>query len=87
MTVASESNWSSRRAPLLLVPTLPDDFPERLAGLKERSGMSWEGMAAAMGVDSRQLYRWRRGTAPSGEAMLSLVRLAGSCTGRTAPVA
>ena len=33
-------------------------------------------MAAAMGVDCRQLHRWRRGTVPNGEAMLSLVRLA-----------
>ena len=55
---------------------LPDDFPERLESLKELTGLSWERMAAAMGVDSRQLHRWRNGTAPSGEAMLSLVRLA-----------
>ncbi len=40
------------------------------------SGPSWERMAAAIGVDARQVHRWRRGTYPSGEAMLSLVRLA-----------
>ena len=58
------------------VALLPPDFPERLRTLKEMSGLSWERMAVAMGVDSRQLHRWRRGTAPSGEGMLSLVRLA-----------
>ncbi len=58
------------------VALLPDDFPMRLAALKELTGLSWERMATAMGVDSRQLHRWRKGTAPNGEAMLSLVRLA-----------
>ena len=29
-----------------------------------------------LGVDSRQLLRWRKGGAPNGGAMLSLVRLA-----------
>ena len=76
MTAASDGYGASRQERLLLVPSLPDDFPERLAGLKQMSGLSWEGMAAAMGVDCRQLHRWRRGTAPSGEAMLCLVRLA-----------
>ena len=57
------------------VALLPEDFPARLATLKELTGLSWEGMANAMGVDSRQLHRWRKGTAPSGEAMLALVRL------------
>ncbi|MXV79510.1 MAG: hypothetical protein F4X58_07595 [Chloroflexi bacterium] len=58
------------------VALLPEDFPARLTTLKQLSGLSWEGMATAMGVDSRQLHRWRQGTAPNGEAMLSLVRLA-----------
>lgn len=58
------------------VALLPEDFPARLAALKKLTGLSWEGMATAMGVDSRQLHRWRRGVAPNGEAMLALVRLA-----------
>ncbi len=58
------------------VALLPDDFPERLDALKQMTGLSWERMAAAMGVDGRQLHRWRRGTAPNGAAMLALVRLA-----------
>lgn len=63
------------------VALLPEDFPARLAALKQLSGLSWEGMATAMGVDSRQLHRWRQGTAPNGEAMLALVRLATQVTG------
>ncbi len=55
---------------------LPGNFPERLLGLKERAGLTWESMALALGVDSRQLLRWQRGTTPNGGAMLSLVRLA-----------
>lgn len=55
---------------------IPEDFVERLDVLKEMTGLSWEGMAVCMGVDSRQLHRWRKGGAPNGGAMLSLVRLA-----------
>ena len=58
------------------VPQFPPDFPDRLDALKERTGMSWERMAATLGVDSRQLHRWRKGTVPGGQGMLSLVRLA-----------
>ena len=58
------------------VALIPDDFGERLAALKELTRLPWEGMAVALGVDPRQLLRWRQGAAPSGGAMLSLVRLA-----------
>ena len=59
------------------VSILPEDFREKLVAIKGLTGLSWEGMAAAMGVDSRQLWRWRRhGVQPSGGAMLALVRLA-----------
>lgn len=60
---------------------LPGNFAERLTGLKQRSGLTWEALAAAVGVDSRQLLRWRRGSAPSGGAMLSLCRLAARVPG------
>ncbi len=55
---------------------LPRDFGERLDGIKERAGLTWEAMAEALGVDTRQLLRWRRGACPNGGAMLSLVRFA-----------
>ena len=58
------------------VALIPEDFIERMTSLKERAGLTWEGMALGMGVDSRQLLRWRKGGAPGGGAMLALVRLA-----------
>ena len=58
------------------VALMPEDFVERLTLLKEVTGLSWEGLAVSLGVDSRQLHRWRKGGSPNGGAMLSLVRLA-----------
>ncbi|MXZ87230.1 MAG: hypothetical protein F4Z07_00040 [Dehalococcoidia bacterium] len=58
------------------VAVLPEDFAERLAAVKERSGLPWERMAVCMGVDPRQLWRWRHGASPGGGAMLALVRFA-----------
>ncbi len=58
------------------VALLPEDFAQRLEALKERTGLPWERMAVCMGVDPRQLWRWRRGASPGGGAMLSLVRFA-----------
>lgn len=60
---------------------LPGDFGERLAEIKQRGDLTWEQMAEALGVDSRQLQRWRSGAAPSGGAMLALVRLAARVPG------
>lgn len=60
---------------------LPGDFGERLLGLKRRGGLTWEEMAEALGVDDRQLLRWRRGSCPSGGSMLSLIRLAAELPG------
>ena len=65
--------------PLFIPPgvaLMPDDFPDRLKVLKDMTGLSWEGMSVGMGVDPRQVMRWRRGVAPNGGAMLSLVRVA-----------
>ena len=56
---------------------MPEDFPRKLAALKELTGLTWEGMADALGVDPRQLFRWRNEDGePNAGAMLSLVRLA-----------
>jgi len=55
---------------------MPDDFGERLVLLKEATGLSWEGVSTIVGVDPRQLWRWRsKDVAPCGGAMLSLVDL------------
>jgi len=63
------------------VALLPDDFAERLAAVRERSGLPWERMALCMGVDPRQLWRWRHGASPGGGAMLALVRFAARVEG------
>ena len=56
---------------------LPEDFGERLEQLKELSGLSWRGMAKALGVDPKQLRMWRRkGVEPCGGAMLPICRFA-----------
>ena len=57
-------------------PLVPEDFAARLTALKELTGLPWAGMASLLGADSRQLWRWRRGMAPGGGAMLALVCLA-----------
>ena len=55
---------------------LPPDFPQRLVRLKEVSGLSWSGLAQAIGVDRKQVRRWSQGVEPCGGAMLSLFRFA-----------
>ena len=55
---------------------LPEDFVRRLHLLKEASGLTWNGFAEALGVDPKQVLRWRHGTEPCGGAMHSLIRLA-----------
>ena len=51
----------------------PEDFPQRLVRLKEVSGLSWSGLAQAIGVDRKQVRRWSQGVEPAGGAMLALV--------------
>ena len=56
---------------------LPDDFPERLERLRDLAGLTWAGFAAAIGVDYRQMYRWRKhGVEPSGAAMDRIYKFA-----------
>ena len=54
----------------------PEDFPHRLNDFKKASGLSWRGMSYALGVDVRQIQRWRKGVEPTGASMLSLFHLA-----------
>ena len=74
------SSGTERTTSLAIPPgvaLLPEDFLEKLEVIKGLTGLSWEGLASALGVDSRQLWRWRkRGGEPNGGAVLSLVRLA-----------
>lgn len=62
-------------------PRVPDDFGNRLDALKAESGLTWEGMSDCIGVDLRQLHRWRLGTAPSGHALFSLFLFASRVQG------
>ena len=74
------SGLSAPSAPLDIPPgvaLMPDGFPERLEAVRDLFDLNWEEMAVGMGVDPRQLLRWRQGVgAPNGGAMLALVRLA-----------
>ena len=58
------------------LPFLPDDFVDRLEYLKRISRLTWDGMAYCMGVDPRQLRRWRHGAKPCGDALFGLFTLA-----------
>ena len=66
---------------LLSVTFLPDDFPTRLGLFKEATGLSWNGLATCMGVDPRQIQRWRRGTKPNGDGLFALFLLAARIPG------
>ncbi len=61
---------------LYCLPFLPDDFVDRLECLKRVSGLTWDGMANCMGVDPRQIRRWRHGTKPCGDTLFALLTLA-----------
>lgn len=52
--------WVYRRSPA----AFPPDFPHCLERLKDAAGLPWRGLARRLGVDARQLRRWRTGTRP-----------------------
>ncbi len=60
---------------------LPEDFAGRIEAFKEATGLSWNALAACLGVDPRQLQRWRRGTKPSGDGLCALILLAARIPG------
>ena len=55
---------------------LPDDFVERLHLFKELTGLTWNAFSDLLGVDPKQMLRWRQGAEPCGGAYRSLVRVA-----------
>lgn len=57
------------------------DFPKRLEAFKKATGLSWGILAACVGVDPRQLERWRKGTKPSGDGLNALILLAARIPG------
>ena len=61
---------------------LSPDFKDRPESLKEASGLTWSAFSQTIGVDRKQVRRWRRkGVEPSGGAMESLYRFAGRFPG------
>ncbi|MXZ87239.1 MAG: helix-turn-helix transcriptional regulator [Dehalococcoidia bacterium] len=60
---------------------LPEDFPQRLCRLRERSGLTWTDFAEAVGADPKQVLRWRHGAHPCGGSLHSLLRVAGRIPG------
>ena len=46
---------------------LPDNFPIRLVRIKEATGLTWNEFGEKVGVNPRQMLRWRKGAKPSGE--------------------
>ena len=57
-------------------PPFPEDFGERLEGLKELVGVSWREFAELLGVTERGLLKWRRGGPPSGVYFWAIMELA-----------
>ncbi len=60
---------------------LPKDFAERLERFKMATGLTWSGLAGKIGVDYRQIYRWRKGVEPSGGALHALYVFAATIPG------
>ena len=57
-------------------PAWPEDFGERLEGLKKLAGLSWLEMAELLGVTDRGALKWRRGGRPSAANLLAIMELA-----------
>ena len=67
---------------LLYGNRLPEDFPERLERLRVLADLTWSGFARIIGVDYRQMYKWRKhGVEPSGAAMDRLYKFAAQLDG------
>ncbi len=60
---------------------LAGDFPQRLDRLKELSGLTWEELAEALGVDCKRVLSWRRGIEPRGGAYHALLEFASRIPG------
>ena len=65
-------------------PSLPQDFPVRLARLEDRSGTSLEEMALVAGLPARRGRLWRVGRPPSEDELRAIVEFACSVPGGVA---
>ena len=66
-------------------PPFPEDFGERLEGLKEMVGVSWGEFAERVGVTERGMLKWRRGGPPSGAYLWSIIELGARRSRRLRP--
>ena len=57
-------------------PSLPRDFPVRLGRLEDRSGVSLEEMALAVGLPADHARLWRIGRPPSDDELRAIVEFA-----------
>ena len=61
---------------------LPDDFPDRLERFRKLTRLSKSGLAKAIGVDYKQMYKWYNDAVePSGGALHSLYQFASRIPG------
>ncbi|MDE2934498.1 MAG: helix-turn-helix transcriptional regulator [Chloroflexota bacterium] len=58
-----------------------DGLPERLESLREAMGLSWRDLASRLDVADERVAAWRKGRAPSGDAMYALLQLAAGAPG------
>ncbi len=65
-------------------PSLPQDFPVRLARLEDRSGISLEEVALAAGLPARRARLWRIGRPPSDDELRVIVHFACAVPGGVA---
>ena len=58
-------------------PPMPQDFGQRLEGLKKLTGLRWQEFAQRLGVSDRGVLQWRRGRCrPSRTSYLAIMALA-----------
>lgn len=81
MTAQLQSTMIDGRGAAAIAPALPSDFPGRIDALKEIYGGSWDEFGDRMGVDPRQISRWRKGVEPSGASLWALFRFARAIPG------
>ena len=59
--------------------TFPDDFPQRLARLREESGLPWAELHRRLNLDPETVRRWRiKGVRPSTRHYVALLTVAES---------
>lgn len=62
-------------------PSLPQDFPVRLARLEDRSGTALEEVALVAGLPARRGRLWRGGRPPREDELRAIVEFACSVPG------